>query len=73
MQNQIIQMLMNQLKIKNPQMFQTLEKAIQNKDNPMELFKQVTNGYTPEQMQSLMTQARNMGFPEDILNQIQNN
>ena len=52
-------------------MFQMLEKARQNQDNPMELFKQVTNGYSPEQMNNLITQARNMGFPEDILNQVQ--
>ena len=54
-------------------MFQIVEQAQKNNTNPMELFKQVTNGYSPEQMQNLMNQARNMGFPEDILKQIQNN
>lgn len=59
------------MKAKNPQMFQTINQAMQNKDNPMELFKQVTNGYSPQQMNSLMTQARNMGFPNEILEQVQ--
>ena len=54
-------------------MFQIVEQAQKNNTNPMELFKQVTKGYSPEQMQNLMNQARNMGFPEDVLKQIQNN
>lgn len=71
MSNQIIEMLMNQLKIKNPKMFQMIDQARQNQDNPMELFKQVTNGYSPEQMTNLINQARNMGFPENVLEQVQ--
>ena len=54
-------------------MFQIVEQAQKNNADPMELFKQVTNGYSPEQMQNLMSQARNMGFPEEVLKQIQNN
>ena len=65
-------MLMNQLKMKNPQMFQMLNKAMQNGGNPMEMFKQMTATYTPEQMDSLMAQARNMGFPDEVLNEVQN-
>ena len=65
-------MLMNQLKMKNPQMFQVLNNAMKNGGNPMEMFKQMTSNYTPEQMNNLMTQAKNMGFPDDILNEVQN-
>ena len=71
MSNQITTMLMNQLKIKNPQMFNMISQAQKNKQNPMELFNQVTSGYSQEQMNNLMAQARNMGFPENILNQVQ--
>jgi len=51
-------------------MFQMLEKAQQNKSNPMELFKQVTSKYTPEQMNNLMNVAKQYGVPDDIINQI---
>ena len=51
-------------------MFQMLEKAQQSKSNPMELFKQVTNKYTPEQMQNLMNTAKQYGVPDDVIKQI---
>ena len=51
-------------------MFNTINQAIQNKNNPMELFKQVTNNYTPEQMNNFYNQAKQMGFSEDLLNQV---
>ena len=54
-------------------MFQMLEKAQQNKNNPMELFKQITNKYTPEQMQQLMNTAKQYGVPENVINDLQNN
>ena len=52
-------------------MFQMLNQAMQNQNNPMEMFKQMTSNYTKEQMDNLMAQARNMGFPEEILTQVQ--
>ena len=67
---QIMNLLMTQLKMRNPQMFQMLEKAQQNKSNPMELFKQVTSKYTPEQMNNLINVAKQYGVPDDIINQI---
>jgi len=73
MNNQIVTMLMNQLKAKNPQMYQMIEQARQGNADPMQLFKQVTNGYTPEDMNNLYSKAKQMGFPEDALQQIQNN
>lgn len=39
----------------------------------MDLFKQVTNGYTPEQMTNLFDKARQMGVPDEVLKQIQDN
>ncbi len=64
---------MNQLKAKNPQLFQVVEQAQRNNGNPMDLFKQVTNGYTPEQMTNLFDKARQMGVPDEVLKQIQDN
>jgi hypothetical protein len=72
MQNQLITMMMNQLKMKQPQMFQLIEQARKNQSNPMEMFRDVTKNYTPEQMDSLINRARQFGIPEDVLQQIQN-
>ena len=70
MQNQMLQMLMNQLKAKNPQMFQMVEQARQNQSNPIEMFKQVTNNYSPEQMNNFYQQIERMGFSPDLIEQL---
>lgn len=59
---------MNQLKMKNPQMFQMINQARNNNDNPIELFKQITGNYTPEQLDSFYKRAGQMGIPQDVLN-----
>lgn len=59
---------MNQLKMKNPQMYQMLS---QGKINPLDLLKQMASNY-PEQMGALFTQAQNIGFPNEVLVEIQN-
>ena len=64
---------MNQLKTRNPQAFQIVEQARNNNGNPMDLFKQMTSNYTPEQMDSLFSKAKQMGIPDDVLQQVQNN
>ena len=70
MQNQMIMMLLNQLKAKNPQMFQMVEQARKNKNNPIEFFKQVTNDRTPEQMEEFYKRTEQMGFSPDLINQL---
>lgn len=59
--------------MKNPQMFQVVEQAQKNNGNPMDLFKQITSNYTPEQMTNLFNRAKQMGVPEETLKQLQNN
>ena len=59
---------MNQLKMRNPQMYQMLS---QGKINPIDILKKMTNNATPEQMQNLFTRAQNMGFPNEVLTKIQ--
>ena len=53
-------------------MFQFLEQAQKNQNNPMELLKQVTKDYTPEQRNNLFAKAKQFGIPEDVLNKAQN-
>ena len=52
-------------------MYQFVNQAMQNNINPMDLFKQVTSKYDSKQMENLINQARNLGFPEEVLKQVQ--
>lgn len=70
--NMITQTLMNQLKIKNPKGFQTVNALMQSNGNPQAIIQQMMSGATPEQKESLFKQAKSYGVPEDILSQIQN-
>ena len=70
MQNQMMMMLMSQLKAKNPQAFQMINQARQNQNNPMELFKEITSKNTPEQMKDFYDQIEKMGFPKEIIEQV---
>ncbi len=60
------------MKMKNPQVFQMVEQARKSNGNPIELFKQVTNGYKPEQIESIFSRAKQMGVPEEYINQLKN-
>lgn len=51
-------------------MFNTINQLRQNNGNPMELFKQITNKYTPEQMNSLFNKAQQFGVPNDVINNL---
>ena len=68
----IIQMLMPQLQNKNPQMFQTINQAMQNNANPQMILKQMMSNFNPQQMEQVMNQAKQYGVPDNILNQVQN-
>ena len=58
--------------MKNPQVFQMVEQARKSNGNPIELFKQVTNGYKPEQIENIFSRAKQMGVPEEYINQLKN-
>ena len=40
--------------------------------NPMMFLKQLLGNKTPEQLNAFFTQAKNLGYPDDLLVQIQN-
>jgi len=50
-------------------MFQFLNQAQKNQSNPMDLLKQATKNYTPEQMNSLFERAKQFGVPDEVLKQ----
>lgn len=67
MQNPIVSMMMNQLKAKNPQAFQTLS---QNQNNPIDMLRNTLKNYNPDQLNNYFKQAQMMGFPSEVLEQI---
>lgn len=52
-------------------MFQTVNQAMQNRNNPMELFKQVIGGFDDKTKDSFFQQARQMGFSEELISNVQ--
>ena len=68
----IIQTLMNQMKVKLPQNFQTINALMQNKNNPQDLVNQIMGNITPEQKQNLLNQCKSYGMPEQLLSKLQN-
>ena len=52
-------------------MFQMVEQAQKNKNNPMEMLKEITKNYSPEQVNGLFERAKQFGVPDDVLKQAQ--
>ncbi len=53
-------------------MFQMLNQVNQNQGNAMGLLKQTIGNYTPEQMQNYYKTAQQLGFPNEVLSEVQN-
>ena len=51
-------------------MLKMVEQARQNQSNPIDLFRQITNKRSPEQMNAFYKQIEQMGFSPDIINQL---
>ena len=52
-------------------MFQMVEQAQKNKNNPMDMLKEITKNYSPEQVNGLFERARQFGVPDDVVKQAQ--
>lgn len=63
---------MNQLQNQNPQMFQMISQAKNSGGNPQQILKQMIGKSNPAQMQQVLTQAKGLGVPDNVLSQIQN-
>lgn len=70
--NPILQNLMNQLQTKSPQGFQMVTQMMNNGGNPQAFLQQILGKTNPQQMQSLLNQAKSFGVPDNVLSQIQN-
>lgn len=64
----IIQMLMNQIKLKNPKMFNQVEDMMKN-NNPQDVLNKIMSGYTPEQKQQFIKYANGFGISNEQLKQ----
>lgn len=53
-------------------MYQQLNNLKNNGTNPQALIQQMVSQASPQQMQSVLNQAKQLGVPDTILTQIQN-
>lgn len=65
-------MLMGNLQSRNPQMASQISNAMQSGANPQDFMKQMMGNVNPQQMQQIMTQAKSIGVPDNVLSQVQN-
>ena len=63
---------MTQLQSRSPQNFQAINQMMSSGGNPQNLLRQFVGKSTPEQMQNILTQAKQFGVPDSILAQVQN-
>ena len=69
MQN-LMMMLLNQMKAKKPQMFNQVQTMIENKEDPQKLLKQITGNYTPEQKTQFKNYIKGFGITDEQLKDI---
>lgn len=65
--NNLMNMMIAQLKSRNPQIAQEYEKLRASNGNPEELLKNVTGNYTPEQIKGFTEFAKGFGISEEQL------
>lgn len=63
------QILLNQIKMKNPQVFNKVEQMMKNNNNPQDILNQITNGYSKEQMNNFIKYANGFGITNEQLSQ----
>lgn len=68
----LMKSLMTQLQNNNPQMASEIKGLLDGTKNPQDIVKQVISGFSPYQKQNVLNQARSMGIPADIIEQVQN-
>lgn len=51
-------------------MFQLIKQMQENRNNPMDVLKQITKNYSPEQMNGLFEKSKQFGVPDETIQQI---
>lgn len=65
-------MLAQRVKSVNPQGYQMINNLMQSGGNPMGLLQQILGGKNSSQLNSFFNQAKSIGFPDELLQQVQN-
>lgn len=68
----LMKSLLTQLQNNNPQMASEIKGLLDGTKNPQDIVKQVISGFSPYQKQNVLNQARSMGIPAEIIEQVQN-
>lgn len=63
---------MGQLQARNPQMASQISQAMNSGANPQALMKQMMGSMDNNQIQSVLSQAKQFGVPDNVLSQMQN-
>ena len=68
----IVQNYLKQLQAKNPQGYQVVNQMTNSNGNPMPLIQQIMGNSKPEMKEQVLSRAKQLGAPDNILSQIQN-
>ena len=71
-QVQMMKMLVTQLQKTNPQMANEINNIIEGKSEPQNVVKHIMSGLSPYQKQDVLNQARSLGVPVNIIEEVQN-
>lgn len=71
-QVQMMKMLVTQLQKTNPQMANEINNIIEGKSEPQNVIKHIMSGLSPYQKQDVLNQARSLGVPVNIIEEVQN-
>lgn len=63
----LMNQLQNQLKAKNPQLFQQFQSLVKSKNDPNKILSDMTSKYTPEQMQQFKQFVNGFGITDEQL------
>lgn len=72
MNNPAVQMLLQRMSKINPQGYEVVNNMMKNGENPMTALQKMLGGKSSEQLNQFFGQAKNMGFPDELLSQVQN-
>lgn len=70
-QVQMMKMLVTQLQKTNPQMANEINNIIEGKSEPQNVVKHIMSGLSPYQKQDVLNQARSLGVPVNIIEEVQ--
>lgn len=68
----VMKMLMSKLQSQSPQNYKVVNELMRSNGNPSGLLEQVFGNMNPQQKQSILSQAKYFGAPNELLSKLQN-